>query len=92
VSTAIIYSALHRRKDADEALARLESQHAQDGALLIADVYAYRGEKDKAFIWLDTAFRQKHGAMWAIKQDQFLKRLEGDPRYKAFLRKMNLPE
>lgn len=27
-----------------------------------------------------------------IKGDPLLKNLEGDPRYKAFLRKLNLPE
>jgi len=27
-----------------------------------------------------------------LKGHPFLKKLEGDPRYKAFLRKMNLPE
>jgi hypothetical protein len=26
------------------------------------------------------------------KNDPFVKKLEADPRYKAFLRKMNLPE
>ena len=72
--------------------ARLESKHALDSALAIADVYAYRGDKDKAFVWLETAFRQKDSNMWLIKGDQYFKRLEGDPRYKAFLRKMNLPE
>lgn len=30
--------------------------------------------------------------LYVIKGDPLLKNLEGDPRYKAFLRKMNLPE
>jgi hypothetical protein len=30
--------------------------------------------------------------LYLIKGDPFFKNLDGDPRYKAFLRKMNLPE
>jgi hypothetical protein len=30
--------------------------------------------------------------LYTIKGDPLLKNLEGDSRYKAFLRKMNLPE
>jgi hypothetical protein len=30
--------------------------------------------------------------LYIIKDDPLFKNLEGDPRYKTFLRKMNLPE
>jgi serine/threonine-protein kinase len=55
-------------------------------------VYAFRGEKDRAFEWLDRAFDLRDEDLYVIKGDPLLKNLEGDPRYKAFLRKMNLPE
>jgi len=42
--------------------------------------------------WLERAYAQKNGDMYAIKRDWLLKGLDSDPRYKAFLRKMNLPE
>jgi hypothetical protein len=57
----------------------------------IADAYAYRGELDQAFTWLERAYRQKDTVLYLIKSDPFFKKLDGDPRYKAFLRKMKLP-
>ena len=89
---AVAYQALHRSKDADEALVRLETDHASDAAMDIARTYAFRGQKDQAFKWLDRAYAQKDTQLFVIKGDPLLKNLEGDPRHKAFLRKMNLPE
>jgi hypothetical protein len=42
--------------------------------------------------WLERAYAQKDVGLYAIKGDPPLKNLEGDPRFKAFLKKMNLPE
>lgn len=60
--------------------------------MLIAKVHAVRGEIDQAFEWLDKAFASKDPDLWLFKGHVLLKNLEADPRYKAFLRKMNLPE
>jgi TolB-like protein/Tfp pilus assembly protein PilF len=54
------------------------------------EVYAWRGEKDKAFEWLETAFRSRDGGLGYITYDRSLKKLEADPRYDAFLRKLKL--
>ena len=54
------------------------------------EVYAWRGENDKAFEWLDTAFRSRDGGLAYITYDRSLKKLEDDPRYGAFLRKLKL--
>jgi TolB-like protein/Flp pilus assembly protein TadD len=89
---AVVYNALHRTRDADSALARLEAQSADDQPLEIAEVYAFRGQKDKAFVWLDRAYTQKEVNLTMLMGDPLLKNLESDPRYKAFLRKMNLPD
>jgi hypothetical protein len=62
-------------------------------AAQIAYVHAYRGENEQAFDWLERAYRQKDTGLPYIKEyPLLLKRIEGDPRYKAFLHKMNLPE
>ena len=89
---AVVYQALHRTKDADAALARLEAQNAGDLALLIAEAYAFRGQKDSSFRWLERAYVQKDISFPLLMGDPLLKKLEGDPRYKAFLRNMNLPQ
>jgi TolB-like protein len=58
----------------------------------IADVYAWRGEKDQAFQWLERAYELRDSGLTWIKIDTDLRSLRGDPRYKALLRKMNLPK
>ena len=89
---AIVYWALGRRVDADAALAKVERDNANDGAYGIAQVYAYRHEADKSFLWLERAYRQRDTTLPHIKGDPLFKNLETDPRFKAFLRQMNLPE
>jgi len=89
---AVVYYALHRTRDADAALVRLEAETADDQPLEIAEVYAFRGQKDKAFEWLERAHAQKEWTLGLVVGDPLLQNLKGDPRYKAFLRKMNLPE
>jgi TolB-like protein/Flp pilus assembly protein TadD len=89
---ALAYFALHRSKEADAALSDLMAEHASGQAMIIAEVYAFRGRADQAFEWLDRAYAQKDNNLSLLKGDPLLKTLETDPRYKDFLRKMNLPE
>jgi tetratricopeptide (TPR) repeat protein len=89
---AMAFHALRRRADSDAALRRAERDSAQDVAYEIACAHAFRGEADAAFQWLDRAYVQKDYLLEDIKGEWALKSLENDPRHKAFLRKMNLPE
>jgi TolB-like protein len=87
------YFALGRKKESDAALAQMLKSVADRYPFQIAQVYAFRGETDEALKWLDRAYVQKDGGgLPIIKSDPVFKKFEGDPRYKAFLRKMNLPE
>jgi hypothetical protein len=65
---------------------------ADSGAYQIAEVYAWWVDKDNAFQWLDRASVQHDGGLILVKVDPLLKSIRPDPRFKAFLRKMNLPE
>jgi hypothetical protein len=90
---ALIYQSLHRSKDADAVLARLEARSpGEDWPMGIARVYAYRGRKDEAFKWLERTYLEKDVDLWPMKGNPLLTNLEVDPRYKVFLRKMNLPD
>jgi hypothetical protein len=62
-----------------------------DSAISIAEVYAYRDERDNAIQWLERAYAQRIPDAQYIKGDPWLRNLEVEPRYKALLRKMNLP-
>jgi adenylate cyclase len=64
--------------------------HASD-AYGIAVVYAFRNQSDEAFEWLDRAYAQRDGGLIETKVDPRLKSLHSDPRYAAFLKKLNFP-
>jgi TolB-like protein/Tfp pilus assembly protein PilF len=81
-----------RIPEADAALVRLTDGFADTVAYQIAEVYAYRGEKDRAFEWLERARRQRDGGLVGIRRDPFLANLHGDPRWVAFVRTMGLAD
>jgi TolB-like protein/lipoprotein NlpI len=83
---------LGQAKESQQALDELIVKHAPDGAYQVAEAFAWRGEKDKAFEWLERAYQQRDGGLSEVKVDLLLDRLHGDPRFKVFLKKMNLPE
>jgi TolB-like protein len=83
---------LGHARDSQQALDRLIAKHAQDGPYQVATVYGWRGETDLAFLWLDRAYKQRDGGLANIKTDPMLKSLHGDPRFKSFLSRMNIPD
>ncbi len=88
----LAYHALGRRSESDAALAVLKSKYGGEMAYQIAEVHAFRGEADLAFEWLERAYDQRDAGVSQIKSDRLLLNIIGDPRYKAFLKKMKLPE
>jgi serine/threonine protein kinase/tetratricopeptide (TPR) repeat protein len=88
---SLVYYALGRKKDADSILAEFISQHAETMTYQIAQIFAYRGEIDRAFGWLERAYKLRDSGMMDIKNDPLLKNLETDSRYAALLKKMRLP-
>ena len=91
-SVAMAEHTLGHARESQQALEQVIAQHAAGAAFQIAEIYAWRGEKDQAFDWLERAYRQRDGGLVDIKTDPPLADLHDDPRYKAFLRKLNLPE
>jgi TolB-like protein/DNA-binding winged helix-turn-helix (wHTH) protein len=90
--SAMAYSDVGRKADSDLALAQM-TNHPTDHPFFTARVYAFRGEPNEAVKWLDLAYLQKDSGMLPlIKGDTVFRKIEGDPGYKAFLKKMNLPE
>ena len=89
---ACVYWALGRRAESDTVLGALEHGFASRNPYMIAVARAYRGEVDLAFLWLERTYQQRRGALEALKIDPLLRDLHGDPRFKALLRKMKLPE
>jgi TolB-like protein/Tfp pilus assembly protein PilF len=81
-----------RIPESDAALAQLTETFADTAAYQIAEGHAYRGDKDRAFEWLERARRQRDGGLAGMRRDPLLANLKGDPRWNAFLRTMGLAD
>jgi len=57
-----------------------------------AAIFAWRGDNDKAFEWLETAFQQRNIALSTILYNVYLRNLQSDPRYPAFLEKLGMAD
>jgi serine/threonine-protein kinase len=79
------------RAAADAALADLIANAREGFAYQIAEVYALRGEKDKAFEWLQIGIHDRDAGMLGLLVDPLLRGLHDDARYKNLLVKVGLP-
>ena len=82
---------LGRAKESQQALDQLTAKYSHDAAYQIATGHAWRGDKERAFEWLERAFQQHDGGLSLVKVDPMLRKIRGDPRYSALLEKMNIP-
>ncbi|MEO6968669.1 MAG: tetratricopeptide repeat protein [Rhodanobacteraceae bacterium] len=73
------------------ALDQWIGQHARDDAYHIAAAFAWRGDRDRAFEWLQRAIAQHDSGIPIIKYDPLLRSLRDDPRYAALLAQLGLP-
>ncbi len=79
------YHALGQATESDEALARLFGPGGEGWAYNIAYVYAFRGETDLAFEWLDKAVQYNDAGLSLIAVDVRLANVHDDPRWLPFL-------
>jgi tetratricopeptide (TPR) repeat protein len=87
---ALAYHALGQKQKSDRALAELIAKYQKYSGFQIAEIYAFRGEADEAFKWLERAYVERDGGLTFVKGDPLLASLQSDPRYSAFLKKMRL--
>jgi adenylate cyclase len=81
-----------RVTESDAALAQLTANESETAAYQIAEVYAYRGDKDRAFEWLERARRQRDPGLASLRKDLLLPNLHDDPRWNVFLHTMGLAD
>ena len=91
---ALVYHALGRTAEADAALARLTALSATADPFRLAEVYAFRGEADESFRWLEIAARpiDREGRLlpgardlWEMRASPLLAPLHADPRWAAWV-------
>jgi tetratricopeptide (TPR) repeat protein len=88
----MVMYAMSNRKEADTLLKQLLKDWGDVAWPNIASVYAFRGEKDEAYKWLDLAYKNKDGSILEILNYPEMEHLWGDPRWNAFLDKLGLPK
>jgi TolB-like protein/cytochrome c-type biogenesis protein CcmH/NrfG len=81
-----------RVPESDAALSELIKSDAETAAYQIAEAYAYRGDKDNAFEWLERARRQRDPGLGALRMDPLVENLRSDPRWNQFLHTMGLAD
>jgi TolB-like protein/Tfp pilus assembly protein PilF len=88
IGLPMAYHALGRKADSDAALAALIAKGEKDSPSNIACVYAFRGEVDQAFAWLDNAVEYGDPGLAEIVTENLFDKIHADPRWLAFLRKI----
>ncbi|HET9950598.1 MAG TPA: protein kinase [Candidatus Eisenbacteria bacterium] len=76
------------RAGSDAALRELIEKHRENALFQIAGAYAFRGETDRAFEWLEKAYARRDPGLAEVKIDPLFRSLRGDPRWGVFLKKM----
>jgi TolB-like protein/Flp pilus assembly protein TadD len=89
-----VYALGGRKDDALHIIAELESKRARGEAkpLFIAVVYAGLNDKDKMFEWLEKGLEERSGQLAEIRWQMPFEPFRNEPRFKALLKGMNLPE
>lgn len=90
----IAYAKLGRRDKAEEMIARLrdigKTQYIPTSR--IASIYGALGEMDKAIVELEKGFEARDWELYRSSVEPYMNDLRDDPRFKALLKRMNLPE
>ena len=91
MSVPFALDSLGRKSEADVEVATLEEKYGAYVPAAIAYLYSCRRDADRAILWLDRAFRHHVLDVYSTTRS-CLRNLDSDPRYKALLRDMKLPE
>jgi TolB-like protein/Tfp pilus assembly protein PilF len=88
----LAYHALGQKESSDAALKELVDKGAEVAPYQIGEIYAYRGEKDESFVWLERAYSLHDPGIQILGMDPFLDNIRSDPRYAAMLQGLKLPD
>jgi len=88
IGLPMAYCALGRKADADAALNALIAKYEKEAPYNIAHVYAFCGDADKAFEWLDKAVGYQDPGVGQIATENLFDKIHSDPRWLPFLRKI----
>ncbi len=88
---AVAQFLLGQTEESRATLGRLIALNPNGGANEIATVFAWLGDRDRAFEWLERSLAQQESNVRHANVNPALRSLHGDARWGPFLRKANLP-
>jgi tetratricopeptide (TPR) repeat protein len=88
IGLPMAYCALGRKADADAAFNAVIAKYEKDGPYNIAYAYAFCGDANKAFEWLDKAAAYQDPGLANIITENLFDKIHSDPRWLPFLRKI----
>jgi TolB-like protein/Tfp pilus assembly protein PilF len=86
------YHDLARPADVDFELKQLESSGATEAAYIMASLYAYRGDADAAFGWLERSFESGDTNLVEMRDKYFWEKIHDDPRWQPFLARIGISD
>ena len=89
---AIVQHALGDAGASDAPLEVLIECCAAGTGYQIAEVFAFRGDINSAFEWLESSYDNRDSGMSLMLADPLLVKLHDDPRWEPFLEKMGFPD
>jgi hypothetical protein len=88
IGLPMAYCALGRKTEADAAFNALIAKYDKDSPYNIAYAYAFCGDADKAFYWLDKAVTYQDPGLSGMVTENLFDKIHSDPRWLPFLRKI----
>jgi TolB-like protein/class 3 adenylate cyclase/Tfp pilus assembly protein PilF len=89
---ALAQHSLGHKEASDAAMAQLIERHGNEAAYQIAEAWAWRGEVERVFEWLERAYAQRDPGLALTLSDPFFRPVHDDPRWLPFLKKMGFPQ
>jgi hypothetical protein len=84
------HHSLGERVQSQAALDELIAKYGTTLGYQIAEVYAWRGERDKAVEWLERSYQNHDGGLIYLSHDRYFTAMRADPRVQALLKKLKL--
>jgi TolB-like protein/Tfp pilus assembly protein PilF len=90
LALTMVYHAQARHAESDAVLEELIATEADSSAFQIAEAFAYRGDRDQAFLWLERAYAGHDAGMNLLRSSPSMRGLHTDARWLPFLDKVGL--
>ena len=88
---AIAFDRQGNRQASDRAVARTQQVFGDSASYQYAEIYAQRGDKERALAELDHAWAIRDPGLTNLKIDVFLDPLRSEPRFAALQKRLNFP-